>query len=490
MTLAIQTPIEATLAAHPAVRRAKVVAGGDPRAPSLIAYIEAAGAVSGSRAEEATHLARWCSLWSDTYRRSSPAGAPELNLAGWISSYTGKPIAAREMEEWVERTVERITDLEPRHLLEIGCGTGLLMLRIAPRCASYWASDFSPEALDHVRGALAGKDLPVTLLRRTADELDGLPAGRFDTVVLNSVVQYFPDLAYLRRVLAGIVRIAAPGARIFLGDLRSLPLLGVFHASVLLQQADDSTTCAELRAQLASKVSRETELALDPAFFAALQREEPAIAEVEVQLKRGRARNELTCFRYDVILRLAGGPAAAAAPERWLDWRQDGLTLAAVRRLLAAETRSLGLAGVPSSRLATQVRALELLSRGGPGLETVADLQEAMRRDRGTGIEPEELWALERDLPFRVEVRWGRAGLETFDVVLRNREVGSDPPAAAAAGGAAADPAVYANDPLRQRLAGELEVELRRFLAERLPGAPLPSSFVLVDRIEEAPGAP
>ena len=71
-----------------------------------------------------------------------------FNIAGWKSSYTGQPIAAEEMQEWVAETVARILALKPQRVLEIGCGTGLLLARIAPHCEHYTGTDFSETALD------------------------------------------------------------------------------------------------------------------------------------------------------------------------------------------------------------------------------------------------------------------------------------------------------------------------------------------------------
>jgi SAM-dependent methyltransferase len=478
--------VEAALAGHPAVRRARVV----PAESALVAYVEPIPEILPSGTEEAGHLAQWKSLWSDTYTRSTAEGDPPLNLAGWLSSYTGRPIAEREMREWVDRTVERILALSPRRLLEIGCGMGLLLGRIAPASEEYWATDFSAEAVAYVERTQAGGKLPITLRRQPADDLGDLPPGRFDTIVLNSVVQYFPDLGYLRRVLAGLLTLAAPGARIFLGDLRSLPLLSTFQASILLQQADAETPLAELRERLDARIRRERELVIDPAFFAALARSEPALAGVEIQLKGGRARNEMTRFRYDVVLTLHGGAAPPGPPERWLDWTAEGLSLPALRRLISAGAagegaapRSLGLTGIPNARLAAEVEAEALLAQ--PDLATVADLQAALRGRRPPvpAVEPEELWALSRDLPYRVEVRWG-ASPGTFDAVLRHEEAtetAAEPTAAAGEAAEGADLAVHANSPLRERLAEELSVELERYLAERLPGREMPVRFVLVE---------
>jgi len=375
--------------------------------------------------EEQAHLRHWRALWSDVYGRSEPPRDPALHLAGWTSSYTGLPIREAEMKEWVERTVERLLDPAPRRVLEIGCGTGMLLLRVARRATTVTATDFSPEALAWVRSRLDAEGLShVTLLQRPADDFTGFDGAAFDLVVLNSVVQYFPSLDYLLRVLAGAVAAAAPGGRIFLGDLRSLPLLAAFHASIQLQQADAATPLAELRQRVEAAVEQERELAIDPALFAALPGALPGVARVELQLKRGRARNELTRFRYDAVLHLAEpaeGPAAGPEPERWLEGSDPDAAPAALRQRLAAEAPPvLGVRRVPNARLAAEVEALRLL-REDETLRTAGDLQEAMRRARPAGMEPEEFWSLERELPYRVEIRWAEDGARgAYDVLLRH----------------------------------------------------------------------
>ena len=54
------------------------------------------------------------------------------------------------MREWVEETVATIAAHGPRRILEIGCGTGLLLYRLAKDCERYVATDFSQKALDRV----------------------------------------------------------------------------------------------------------------------------------------------------------------------------------------------------------------------------------------------------------------------------------------------------------------------------------------------------
>jgi SAM-dependent methyltransferase len=350
---------------------------------------------------EAAHLRRWRDLWSDAYAQGTqgPPADPSLNTAGWASSYTGKAIRDTEMKEWAERTVERLLDPKPARVLEIGCGTGMLLLRMA-RHAEYVGVDFSAEALAYVQSRLDAEGLKnVTLVRSTADDLSAVE-GAFDLAVLNSVVQYFPSLDYFLRVVKGTVERVAPGGRVFLGDLRSLPLLEAFHASVQAQQADDGTSPEELRERVQTAVRQERELVIHPGLFASASKLFPGVRRVEIQLKRGRARNEMTRFRYDAVLHLSDG-IEPGPPAHRLEWGDPDAVPAKLRQLLAAQAPiappAVSILGVPNARLVKPP----------------------------AGIEPEEFWALEKVLPYRVRIGWSEgAGDGSYDVRLRHRESG------------------------------------------------------------------
>jgi len=79
------------------------------------------------------------------------------------------------------------------------------------------------------------------------------------------------------------------GGSVFVGDVRSLPLLEAFHASVALEQAPDALPAAEVRQRARLRLERDNELVLDPAFFRALPQHLPRVRRVGVQLKRGLA---------------------------------------------------------------------------------------------------------------------------------------------------------------------------------------------------------
>ena len=240
------------------------------------------------------------------HNEAAGENAGNFNIKEWRSSYSGEVIASAEMREWVEETVERIVSLQPRAVLEIGCGMGLLLLRIAPQCDVYYGTDFSQKALDYVWQQLEETTDNVSLEWRHADDFKGWEKGEFDTIILNSVVQYFPDADYLVRVLREAVEKVRPGGKVYVGDIRHYGLLRAFHTSVAVYRAAPQLSIRELKQQIEQYLAQEEELNIDPGFFAVLGEQLSGVSRVEIELKRSRYHNEMSCFRYDVVLHIGG----------------------------------------------------------------------------------------------------------------------------------------------------------------------------------------
>ncbi|MGW1274578.1 non-ribosomal peptide synthetase, partial [Streptomyces sp. NPDC002491] len=245
--------IETALDRHPEVSRAAVVARDDAAAPGtkrLLAYVVPAEPDAGAReSAEQEQIGEWREIYSAEYAEIGTALFTE-DFAGWDSSYDGAPIPVEHMREWREATVARIRELRPRRVLEIGVGSGLLLSRLAPEAEAYWATDFAAPVIRKLAEGVASDPAlaaKVELRCQAAEVTDGLPAGYFDTIVVNSVVQYFPSLDHLHQVIRGALALLAPGGALFLGDVRDLRQARVFQAGVQAARAGADTDPDTLR---------------------------------------------------------------------------------------------------------------------------------------------------------------------------------------------------------------------------------------------------
>jgi acyl-CoA synthetase (AMP-forming)/AMP-acid ligase II len=320
------TEIEAAACAHPGVTDAAVLPLNDgDRATGLRLLVAGNGAETGDTSD--CHVDRWRTLYDDTYSDHADTPDPSLNTIGWNSSYTGAPISASEMREWRDETVKRLRALQPKRVLEIGCGTGMLLAQLAPECHRYTGVDFSQHALEYVRSRIVEpRDWRhVTLHLAAAHELDAIHDGPFDLVILNSIVQYFPSGEYLRRVLESAIARTADSGTVFVGDVRDRSLLEAFHTDVHLANEPGHLSVSAIT----KRVQSEEELLIDPLFFHDLSCEHDAICTTHTFIKRGEAENELTKYRYDALIHVGSGEAATQAET--LAWGTDVATEATAR---------------------------------------------------------------------------------------------------------------------------------------------------------------
>ncbi len=495
--------IEATLQQHPAVREAIVIARSDQSGSQnsagdhnrLFAYVTRKQRQNTEDTETseswfAEQTAHWQQVF-DTIYLGPAEGDPTKNFIGWNSSYTNQPIPETEMQEWVNSIISRIRQLQPKRILEIGCGTGLMLFPLVQDCKEYVGTDFSPEVLANLRAQVERQNLPqVTLIERSGDDFSSPLAekkGTFDAVIINSVVQYFPGVEYFLRVLEGAAQMLAPNGFIFAGDIRNKALLETFHTSVQLRQAPLTMLTEQLRQRIQKLIAQENELVVDPEFFKALPQYLPQISHAEILLKGGKAQNELTRFRYDVILHV-NRQLHRIQNYTAINWKQMQLTPETLRKFLETEQPTyLVVKDIPNARIIADTTAVEIL-RDEDAPNHVGDLWQILRKEiTETGVDPETFRQFSDSLPYVFTITWSQAP-ELFDLYCVRQNAApknrAEPlhvfqeetaPAPLKPWGA------YTTNPMAAESKSNLAPELREYVKRRLPEYMIPSFIIVMD---------
>jgi amino acid adenylation domain-containing protein len=467
--------VEAALRRHERVLDAAVVVREDePGQKRLVGYVTCMQNEAEREQGQKFQIRERQQLYESTYQRGLPG---DFNLAGWESSYTREPIATDEMRIWVEETVARVRALKPRRVLEVGCGTGLLLTRLAGDCESYVGLDFSTKVLSLLEEYLQTReDLKHVELREgLANELSFLSDDSVDTVIINSVLQYFPDVEYLMDVLAQAVRVTRRGGQVFVGDVRSRALLEAYHTSVQLYSAGGETSIAELRQRISQRQRKEEELVVEAGFFEELGKRCEKVGRVQIWLKAGAYDNELSRFRYDVVMRIGGRKEEVSDPERWLSWDEDGRWRGELAEVLAEKPElSLGVRGVRDGRVAAAVEATRLLWSGDNEVRDAVQLRSASGRIKGE--DPDGVMKLARRLG--VDFCWQEfSGDGLYNGIFNPhwREVER------VVERTSVYYERYANVPLRRIGHGGLERTLQNYLKQTLPEYMVPAAVMILE---------
>ncbi|MRG97151.1 class I SAM-dependent methyltransferase [Polyangium spumosum] len=134
--------------------------------------------------------------------------------------------AAVRERAFKERLID-LADVRPRHrVLDVGAGTGTLVLRLKQRCpeAEVVGLDGDPKILSMARRKLADAGADVELHEGYAQRLP-FPDGSFDRVVTTLVLHHL-SLSDKATAFGEMARVLSPGGELHVADLgppRSLP---------------------------------------------------------------------------------------------------------------------------------------------------------------------------------------------------------------------------------------------------------------------------
>ena len=428
-------------------------------------------------------VSQWKRVFDRTYGGS---GGCKPDFTGWTDSFTNSAIPESEMREWLDATIQRIAALKPTHLLEIGCGIGLLTQTLAPMCESYYGSDLSSTAVSRLQEFTETQPQlsHIELTQREATDFRDVRPRSLDTIVLNSVIQYFPNLTYLLNVLEGAARSVAPGGHIFVGDVRHFGLLRILQSSVQFAKASPDASVRWLKQKIALSVEQEAELVVDPQFFLALPQSDLPIVGAEILIKRGHARNELTRYRYDVLLHV--GETKRISSRQEIEWPAGGTSIDdLVSRLKGRKFPSVRITGVPNRRIARDLAVTRALSLAGD-MQSVKEIMVHVDASEDVGVDPETIWESRDVTGYDVSVGWSPGSLNgSFDITLTDRDQCAEPPSVAPLAVNPPDLAsmTFATDPLTVAQMNKLSLDLGEMLRTRLPEALLPAAVIVTNKL-------
>jgi fengycin family lipopeptide synthetase D len=266
---------------------------------------------------------------ADLWVHVGETAVDDITGGGWLSSYTGKPLSRAEMDEYSDNVFEKVQPLlhKEMRVLEIGVASGITMFRAAPEVGLYYGTDLSPVIIRKNLERIGGSgDSNIELAVLAAHEIDRVEERDFDLIIVNSVIQCFHGHNYLRKVLRNAAALLKSSGWFFLGDIMDGDRKEALAQDLIAFKESQRDSCEDCT----TKTDVSSELFISRGFWHDLRREMPWIADARCSDKIHTIKNELTEFRYDVLMRIdKSAPAGSVGGEEFkrLKYQDDLKTL-------------------------------------------------------------------------------------------------------------------------------------------------------------------
>jgi amino acid adenylation domain-containing protein len=239
----------------------------------------------------------WERFYDSDYNKNNEEITMESDFSGWNSYVTGKPIPLSEMQEWRNDIVNLIRSLDPHRVLEIGVGSGLLMYPLLKDVEKYTGLDISQQVINRHKKYLESKKHSAQLYHLRADQIDQLPTDElYDTIIINSVCQYFPNINYFERMLEKAIQKLTDTGSVFIGDICNYDL----QKEIIKEKLEFEGKSYTLQ-DIEKIALKEDELLISPGYFIHFKNRHENI-QVDILERSGGYSNELSKYRYDVVI--------------------------------------------------------------------------------------------------------------------------------------------------------------------------------------------
>lgn len=404
----------------------------------------------------------------------------QFDITGWLDSFTGKGIPAEQMREWLADITRFIMKCEPKRVLEIGSGTGLIYYQLIDHLDKYIGCDFSRTSIERLSAYIQKEphnSEKTTLINCAADQVKLSENEEIDTIILNSIIQYFPGETYLLKVISNCISFLKGKGKIIMGDIRDYRLLESFKSRLNLDKMSKSLSMEEFSWEMSNEALNDNELCISPEFFYNLNNLHPEISHIDIEFKQGTHINEMSLYRYNVAIYV--GIERATESADWIDWDTHAGKID-LKEMMNKNTNIIGIKNILNPRLRNE-----------------AAMSKAVRDDKQNTIEEamvyfsdvpeesfisEEIYEYAKSLgysyrllvnqdPFKWNIVWSKDTFNNYimnDYQMQPQQVKDFS---------------YINFPLFKEATLELEREIRRNLVMLLPAYMVPGKYIPIGKI-------
>ncbi|KAH7323159.1 hypothetical protein B0I35DRAFT_477044 [Stachybotrys elegans] len=497
--------IEQALRSHTVVNDAAVVLRAhEDRGPELFGFVtlretdRVTADENSDNMHQLEHVDQWHGIFESSYNEVGEI-RPEMvgrDFIGWTSMYDQSKISDVEMNEWLDDTIRTILNGgDAGNILEIGTGTGQILFNLTTGLRSYHGLEPSETAVGFVMRA--AKALPafaekVHVRQGTAADIDRLQSiATPDTVIINSVAQYFPSRDYLFKVVQDILQLSGVKT-IFFGDMRSFALYKEFRAKKSFYALGPSPTKEEVLREMEAIEKMEPELLVDPAYFTSLVDMLPdQVAHVEILPKVMKATNELSSYRYAAVIhakqRQGDVKVYNVVPDSWINFEKQGLARETLSELLIqSPSPTVAVENIPHSKTIVERCIVESLDDplNHHDWISVANTEASSRNT----LYAMDLMEMGQAAGYRVELSWARqhsqhGGLDAIFHRLNRPSSDTRVMFKFPTDHEGRLNSMLCSQPLKQRLADRLPAEIRDWLQSQIPSYMVPRIISVIEKM-------